>query len=164
MPKSQIKQIIVMHLVDEEIIPPSEATEKIVRDERGLTGEKVLQLRRLELKEREKEREAWIGLKELELEEKELSLQLKIKELEVNSKESHVTPSAAFDASKYIKFVPDFWETEVDKYLLHFEKVASNLKWLEDHWALLLQSSLVGKAREVTPHMYWPRSLSQSAN
>jgi len=41
MPKSQIKQIIVMHLVDEEIIPPSEATEKIVRGERGLTGEEV---------------------------------------------------------------------------------------------------------------------------
>ena len=28
-------------------------------------------------------------------------------------------------------------------------KVANNLKWPEDHWALLLQSSLVVKAREI---------------
>jgi len=56
---------------------------------------------------------------------------------------------AAFDVSKYVKFVPDFWETEVNKYFLHSEKVASNLKWPEDHCALLPQSSLVGKAREV---------------
>ena len=54
-----------------------------------------------------------------------------------------------FDVSKHIKFVPDFRETEVDKYFLHFEKVAKNLKWPKDNWALLLQSSLVGKAREV---------------
>ena len=88
-------------------------------------------------------------MKELEFKEKELSLQLKIKELEVKSKDCHETVGAAFDVSNYVKFVPDFRETEVDKYFLHFEKVASNLKWPADHWALLLQSSLVGKAREV---------------
>jgi len=54
-----------------------------------------------------------------------------------------------FDVSKHIKSVQDFRETEVDKYFLHFEKVAKNLKWPEDNWALLLQNSLVGKAREV---------------
>ena len=31
-------------------------------------------------------------------------------------------------------------EKEVDKYFLHFEKVAENLKWSKDHWPLLLQS------------------------
>jgi len=45
--------------------------------------------------------------------------------------------------------VPDFCEIEVDKCFLHFEKVAKNLKWLEDNQVLLLQSSLVGKVREV---------------
>ena len=55
----------------------------------------------------------------------------------------------SFDVSKHIKFVPDFRENKVDKYFLHFEKVAKSLKWPEDNWALLLQSSLVGKAREV---------------
>ena len=47
MSKSQIKQIIVMRSVDEKIIPLSEATEGIVQGQRGLTGEEVLQLKRL---------------------------------------------------------------------------------------------------------------------
>ena len=63
MPKSQIKQIIVTYVVDEEIIPTSEATEEIVRGKRGLTGEEL----QLELEEHEKEREARLHLKELEL-------------------------------------------------------------------------------------------------
>ena len=60
-----------------------------------------------------------------------------------------VTPS--FDVSKHIRFVPDFRETEVDKYFLHFGKVTRSLKWPEREWTLLLQSSLVGKARKVYP-------------
>ena len=44
--------------------------------------------------------------------------------------------------------MPTFSETEVDKYFLHFEKVAYSLKWLRDLWMLLLQSKLVGKAKE----------------
>ena len=54
----------------------------------------------------------------------------------------------SFDVSKHIRFVPTFNETEVDKYFLHFEKVACSLKWLRYLWTLLLQSTLVGKARE----------------
>jgi len=159
MPKSQIKQIVLAHLVDEEIIPSSEATEEMVRGERGLTGDEVLQLKSLEFEEREKEREARFRLKELEFKEKELSLQVKLKELEVRSKDCPETVGASFDVSKYVKFIPDFWQTEVDKYFLHFEKVASNLKWPEDNWVLLLQSSLVGKAREV----YSALSVEESA-
>ena len=33
-----------------------------------------------------------------------------------------------FDVTKHIRLVPPFQEKEVDKYLLHFEKVAENLK------------------------------------
>ena len=54
MPKSQIKKIVVEHLVDEEIIPSLEDTEEILQGERALTGEEVLQLRHLELEEHEK--------------------------------------------------------------------------------------------------------------
>ena len=79
-----------------------------MRGERGLTGEEVLQLRHLKLKEREKERKVRLCLKDLELTEEELSLQLKIKELKVKSKESCENLSAAFDVSECIKFVPDF--------------------------------------------------------
>lgn len=68
-----------------------------------------------------------------------------------------VTP--LFDVSKHIKIVSDFREAEVDKYFLHFEKVAWTLKWPEEEWTLLLQSSLVGKAREV----YSPLSIDDSS-
>ena len=54
-----------------------------------------------------------------------------------------------FDMSKHVKFVPSFSETEVDKFFLHFEKVAQSLKWPRESWTLPLQSGLVGKARGV---------------
>jgi len=55
--------------------------------------------------------------------------------------------SSAFDISKHIRFVPPFQENEVDKYFLHFEKVATSLEWPKDVWTLLLQSVLVGKSQ-----------------
>ena len=71
----------------------------------------------------------------------------------MKSSVSHATvdklEGSVFDVSKHIKFVPTFSETEVDKYFLHFEKVACSLKWPKDSWTLLLQSILVGRTREV---------------
>ena len=40
--------------------------------------------------------------------------------------------------------MPPFQDTEVDKYILHFEKMASSLEWLKEVWTLLLQSVLLG--------------------
>ena len=54
-----------------------------------------------------------------------------------------------FDVTKHIRLVPPFQQKEVDKYFLHFEKVAENLNWRKEHWTLLLQSVLIGKAREI---------------
>ena len=54
-----------------------------------------------------------------------------------------------FDVTKHIRLVPPFQEKEADKYFLHFEKVADNLKWPKEHWTLLLQSVMIGKAREI---------------
>ena len=48
-----------------------------------------------------------------------------------------------------MKLVPRFQEKEVDKYFQYFEKIATNLKWPKEHWTMLLQSSFVGKAREI---------------
>ena len=150
--KSQVKEVVLKHLIDEEVIPPVETTEETAQVG-GMTGEELLQLKRLEFQERDKERAAQLRLKELELRERELALQVQLKELEVRANKGTtvvpevVTPS--FDVSKHIRFVPDFREAEVDKYFLHFEKVAKSLKWPERQWTLLLQSSLVGKAREV---------------
>ena len=87
-------------------------------------------------------------MKELELEGKSKS-----KPLPLDSGKS-------FDVTKHIRLVPPFQEKEVDKYFLHFEKVAENLKWPREHWTLLLQSVVVGKAREI----YTQLSLEQSSD
>ena len=67
--------------------------------------------------------------------------------------------SISFDASKHIQFVPQFQEKEVNKFFLHFEKVATSLAWPKEVWMMLLQSVLTGKAREV----YSALSVEQSA-
>ena len=45
--------------------------------------------------------------------------------------------------------MPKFQEKEVDKFFLHFEKIALSLKWLKDVWTLMLQSVFIRKAREI---------------
>ena len=85
-----------------------------------------------------------------------------MKELEMQDK---VKPKPSdvgthFDVTKHIRLVPPFQEKEVDKYFLHFEKVAENLKWPKEHWTLLLQSVVIGKAREI----YTQLSLEQSSD
>ena len=86
-----------------------------------------------------------------------------MKELELSSKSMLAVsfdPSKVFDVTKHIRLVPQFQEKEVDKYLLHSEKVAENLKWPKEHWALLLQSVVIGKAREI----YTQLPLDQSSD
>ena len=90
--------------------------------------------------------------------------QLRIKEIEFNEKSKSKSLSSdtskIFDVTKHIRLVPSFQEKEVDKYFLHFEKVAENLKWPKEHWTLLLQSVVIGKAREI----YTQLSLEQSSD
>ena len=129
-----------------------------------LEREERMQKEKLEMEEREKERERQIQRERLEMEEKEKERQynLRMKELEMQDK---VRPKPLdlgthFDVTKHIRLVPPFQEKEVDKYFLHFEKVAENLKWPKEHWTLLLQSVVIGKAREI----YTQLSLEQSSD
>ena len=73
----------------------------------------------------------------IEIEKEKLHFELKMKELELqgksNSKPLPLDSSKIFDVTKHIRLVPPFQEKEVDKYSLHFEKVAENLKWLREH-------------------------------
>ena len=110
------------------------------------------------MQDREKERECQLRPKELEIREKELAMQVRLKELEA-PKSSKSSAEPQFDISKQIRFVPPSQEKEVDKYFLHFEKIATSLEWPNDVWTLLLQSVLVGKACEV----YSSMSVEQSA-
>ena len=129
-----------------------------------LEREERMQKEKLEMEEREKEKERQIQRERLEMEEKEKERQynLRMKELEMQDK-AKTKPldfGTHFDVTKHIRLVPPFQEKEVDKYFLHFEKVAENLKWPREHWTLLLQSVVIGKAREI----YTQLSLEQSSD
>ena len=121
------------------------------RDERE--REERAKEREREREEREKEREREEREKERESEErqKEREFQLRMREIEMQERANQPKQKIEynFDVTKHIRLVPPFQEKEVDKYFLHFEKVAENLNWPKEHWTLLLQSVLIGKAREI---------------
>ena len=141
--KDEIRRVILEHLREEEIISDEDGDELEV-------SRTTIELKKLEFQENERARENTLRIKELEVKEKELALQVKLKELEARA---HSTPEpvtdmhAKFDISKHVRFVLPFQEQEIDKYFLHFEKVATSLDWPKDVWTFLLQSVLVGKAR-----------------
>ena len=90
-------------------------------------------------------------------------MQLKLKEIEAKTvKRSAVAEKkdASFDVSHQVQLVRPFQQQDVDKFFLHFEKVAANLHWPMKAQPMLLQSVLVGKAREV----YSALSVKQSTD
>ena len=148
MRKHEIKNILVQYFVDEEIF--NENALSLIVDVQSVSSSKELelkfQIRQLEIQEREKERE-W----EREEREKEREFQLRMREIEMQERANQPKQQIEynFDVTKHIRLVPPFQEKEVDKYFLHFEKVAENLNWPKEHWTLLLQSVLIGKALEI---------------
>ena len=151
--------------------------ETLEREDRLLREKLEHEKLRLEMEEREKEKQREIEREKLEheklrleaeerieIEKEKLQFELKMKELELegNSKSKPLPLDSGkfFDVTKHIRLVPPFQEKEVDKYFLHFEKVAENLKWPREHWTLLLQSVVIGKARDI----YTQLSLEQSSD
>ena len=99
------------------------------------------------------------------MEKQRLDHELDLKKLELGGKfksSNHFGASSTvdFEVTKHIRLVPPFQESDVDKYFLHFEKVAENLKWPKQYWTMLLQSVLIGKAREI----YTQLSVVQSSD
>ena len=144
--------------------------QKLAMEERQKEKQREME-ERLEKERLEKQRELEERLakekleqeERIEVEKEKLQYSLKMKELELSSKSMppvSFDPSKVFDVTKHIRLVPPFQEKEVDKYFLHFEKVAENLKWPKEHWTLLLQSVVIGKAREI----YTQLPLDQSSD
>ena len=144
--------------------------QKLEMEEREKEKQRELEREKIELEKEKLEREERLEIEkekfkfEIEEKEKERQFQLRMKEIELNdkskSKSLPLATSTVFDVTKHIRLVPPFQEKEVDKYFLHFEKVAENLKWPREHWTLLLQSVVIGKAREI----YTQLSLEQSSD
>ena len=143
-----------------------EKQRELEREKIELEKEKLERQERLEKEKLEREERLEIEKEKLRFEneekERERLFQLRIKEIEFNEKSKSLSSdtSKIFDVTKHIRLVPPFQEKEVDKYFLHFEKVAENLKWPKEHWTLLLQSVVIGKAREI----YAQLSLEQSSD
>ena len=137
--KFQIRQLEIQEREKER-----EWKERERRKEKG--KEKGREREKKEKREREKERE-----REREEREKEREFQLRMREIEMQERANQPKQKIEynFDVAKHIRLVPPFQEKEVDKYFLHFEKVAENLNWPKEHWTVLLQSVLIGKAREI---------------
>ena len=144
--------------------------QKLEMEEREKEKQRELEREKIELEKEKLEREERLEIEkekfkfEIEEKERERQFQLRMKEIELNdkskSKSLPLATSTVFDVTKHIRLVPSFQEKEVDKYFLHFEKVAENLKWPREHWTLLLQSVVIGKAREI----YTQLSLEQSSD
>ena len=83
------------------------------------------------------------------LQEKERQYNLRMKELEMQDmvKTKPLDLGTRFGVTKHFRLVSPFKEKEVDKYFLHFEKVAENLKWPKEHWTFLLLSVLIGRVQ-----------------
>ena len=177
--KHEIKNILIKFLVDEEILDPSALSSVLITQTdlqlRELEIQRQIQLEKLKLEqdarirveqlereERMQKEKLAMEKQKLEMEEKERQYNLRMKEIEMQDKvkTKPLDLGTHFDVTKHIRLVPPFQEKEVDKYFLHFEKVAENLKWPKEHWTLLLQSVVIGKAREI----YTQLSLEQSSD
>ena len=173
--KQEIKNILVQFLVDQEILDSSALSLVIVTQTglqmRELEIQKQIELEKLRLEQEkfkiEQERQMQIEREKMKFDseekERERQYNLRMKELEMQNKTVKPQPldfGVHFDVTKHIRLVPPFQEKEVDKYFLHFEKVAENLKWPKEHWTLLLQSVMIGKAREI----YTQLTVEQSSN
>ncbi|XP_069102169.1 uncharacterized protein [Argopecten irradians] len=171
--KAEIRNVIIRYFVDNGKFDSSalDSIEETVSSEiqiRQMELENEMKLRQMEIdKEKEmREREIEKELREketerdqmLELEKQKIKAEteLRIKELELASQDSSSNPTfrglqgnRGFDVSRNIRLVPPFQEKEVDKYFLHFEKITDSMKWPEDKLTMLLQSVLIGKARDI---------------
>lgn len=112
-----------------------------------------VEMRWLELRERELNYEKELKEKQMEFEYRKMMLE---KELQLKEIESQRTPALrgsfsdndGLDLNKWIRLVPPFNEKDVDCYFVMFERAANMLKWPKDVWSLLLQSVLTGKAQD----------------
>ena len=169
--KQEIKNVLVQFLVDKELLDSSALSLVLITHTglqmRELEIQKQIELEKLRLEQEklkiEQERQMQKERMEMEEKERERQFNLRMKELEMQNmtvKRQPLESGSHFDVTKHIRLVPPFQEKEVDKYFLHFEKVAENLKWPKEHWTLLLQSVIIGKAREI----YTQLTVEQSSS
>ena len=131
--KSGILRQIVDFLIEEEVLPADAADNVRRTPPRSPSPVDVT----TKISDNE------VRMKELELEIVELE-----REKLAANKHDHNGVDRHFDVAKYARMVPPFEEEGVEKYFPHFEKLAQSMEWPRDKWSSLVQSKLVGKARD----------------
>lgn len=98
-----------------------------------------MEIEKARIKDREK----------IEKEKAELNAEVEIAKItqeiqirEIGNRKEH--RQNGFDLTKQVQLVSLFNEEDIDKYLLQFEKVASNLSWLLDVWSHTTPDSIKG--------------------
>ena len=166
MRKQETKNMLIDRLVDDDLLDSFNLDNKVLIDDstdnavklKQLEIQKEIELAKLQMQQQELDARLQME-KEIKLKEIEAKVQIEKNKLEKHGSSGASTHSG-FDATKNIRLVPKFEEKKVDKYFLHFEKIAENLKWPKESWTLLLQSVFVGKAREI----YSSLSIEQCQN
>ena len=125
--------------------------ERIEKEERDRQERMEKEERDRQEREREYERQK-------ETEERKRQHELELARLGISSTSSE--QSTHFNVCKFIKLVPRFNEKEVSKFFESFEKVASQLKWPKDYWAIMLQAVLTSKAQVAYSSMSAEESAS----
>ncbi|XP_077977779.1 uncharacterized protein LOC144433347 [Glandiceps talaboti] len=149
MKKDEVRNVIIKALVDKGKFQP-DVLDKILERHSAREGD-IVKLQQLEHEFRLKQLEMEFKSREMEM-KMQIEKELKLKAMEMGNVSDRVTPLLStennFDVTKHIRLVPQFQEREVDGYFQHFEKIAASLKWPKEVWTLLLQSVLIGRARE----------------
>ena len=131
MRKNEVRRIILEHLVDNEICDES-ALEEL--------AEVAMSNAQLELEKTK-------ILAEADIEKTKIIQEARIRELAI--RQEGPSERREFEVARHVKLVPRFTEQDVDQYFSHFEKTATNLQWPKQHWSMLLQTALCGKAQRV---------------
>ena len=142
MRKQVIKNILIDRLVDDDLLDEFYLEEKVDLQDESDSAVKLKQLeiqKEMEMAKLQLEQDRLVMEKEIKLKQIEARVQMEKDKLEKQGSSGASTHSG-FDATKNIRLVPKFEEKEVDKYFLHFEKIAESLKWPKESWTLLLQS------------------------
>ena len=92
-------------------------------------------------RERERERQIQEREKERQIQEREKERQFELEKLKLQQSNHPIGQS--FDVIKNFQAVPSFQEDDVDMFFLHFEKLAANLNWPNDHWTICCRKLLL---------------------
>ena len=149
MRKSEIKDFLLEYWVDKKILPDS-----VLADDRD--EDMTFAIRKMQMQHE-------LAMQKVELEFQKMRTEKLRLELVVEQ-EKHKKPEESkmskMDCGRFVKLVPKFSEEEPDQFFLHFEKVAKQCEWDTSMWALLVQSSLTGRAQEI----YSAMSVEDSQN